>query len=297
MATIETDSLTRTYGRRRGIESINLSVPEGTLFGFLGPNGAGKTTTIRVMVGLLRPSAGTARIFGRDCWRDSAAIKREIGYLPGDLRLHTWLDGHRALAIWGRIRGRNLLAEGRRLAERFNLDLTVKVRSMSRGMRQKLGLILTLAHRPRLVVLDEPTVTLDPLMQSIVQELLREMAAAGHTVFFSSHMLAEVEQLCQRVAIIRDGRIVADESLDALRSRAGHQVVIRWKDRAAAAAAPPEFLKLEGHDELVWSGWLTGPVERFIAWLAGRQIDDLTIGRPDLDELFRHYYALEDRER
>jgi beta-exotoxin I transport system ATP-binding protein len=294
MATIETDSLTRTYGRRRGIESINLSVPEGTLFGFLGPNGAGKTTAIRVLVGLLRPTAGHARIFGLDCWRDSASIKREIGYLPGDLRLHAWMDGLTALAIWGRVRRRDVLPEGRRLAERFNLDLAVKVRSMSRGMRQKLGLILALAHQPRLVVLDEPTVTLDPLMQTIVQQLLREMAAAGHTVFFSSHMLAEVEQLCQRVAIIRDGRLVADESLAALRGRAGHQVTIRWKDQAAGAAAPPEFLKLDERHALLWSGWLNGPVEPFIAWLAGRAVDDLTIGRPDLDELFRHYYALED---
>jgi ABC-2 type transport system ATP-binding protein len=291
MATIETDALTRTYGSRRGIESIDLWVPEGTLFGFLGPNGAGKTTAIRVLVGLLQPSAGAARIFGRDCWRDSAAIKREIGYVPGDLRLHAWLDGRTALAIWGRIRRRDMLAEGRRLAERFNLDLSVKVRSMSRGMRQKLGLILALAHRPRLLILDEPTVTLDPLVQQTVQQVLRELAAGGHTIFFSSHMLAEVEQLCQRVAIIRDGRVVADESLDELRRRAGHQVTIRWRDAAAAAAAPPASLELEPSSGLVWRGFLNGPLDPFVTWLAGRAFDDVEIGRPDLEALFHHYYA------
>lgn len=294
---IETNSLSRYYGQRRGIEAVNLAVPEGTLFGFLGPNGAGKTTTIRVLVGLLRPSSGTARIFGLDCWHDSERIKREVGYMPGDLRLQPWLTGRRALSIWGRIRGRNLMAAGRELAERFDLDLSVKVRNMSRGMRQKLGLMLALAHRPRLLVLDEPTVTLDPLMQATVQQLLREMAAAGHTVFFSSHMLGEVEQLCDRVAMIRQGQLVADEPLAQLRSRAGHQVTIRWRDAAAAAAEPPEILSLDEREELTWSGFLTGPVEPFLAWLAGRPVDDVSIGRPDLETLFRHYYAAEEPAR
>jgi ABC-2 type transport system ATP-binding protein len=294
MSIIETHALSRYYGRRRGIEAVDLAVPEGTLFGFLGPNGAGKTTAIRVMVGLLRPSSGEARIFGLDCWRASRAIKEEIGYMPGDLRLHPWLDGHRALAIWGRVRRRNLVPEGRVLAERFNLDLSVRVRSMSRGMRQKLGLILALAHKPRLLVLDEPTVTLDPLMQATVQQLLREMAAAGHTIFFSSHVLAEVEQLCQRVAMIRDGRIVADASLAELRLRAGHRVTIRWQDAAAAAGAPPPFLELERRNGLDWSGLLSGPVQPFVAWLAGRAIDDVSIAPPDLETLFRRYYAAQE---
>jgi ABC-2 type transport system ATP-binding protein len=297
MAIIETESLTRYYGARRGVENVNLSVAEGTLFGFLGPNGAGKTTSIRVLVGLLKPSSGSARVFGADCWRESAAIKREIGYVPGDLRLHGWLDGRTALDIWGRVRGRDLAASGRKLAERFDLDLKVKVRDMSRGTRQKLGLVLALAHRPRLLILDEPTVTLDPLMQTRVQNLLRDMAAAGHTVFFSSHSLSEVEQLCDRVAMIRQGRIVADESLDALRQRAGHLVNLRFKDLQAAATDPPEFLTLEARDGRVWQGVLAGPVEPFVAWLAGRAIDDVSIGRPDLERMFRRFYASEHEER
>jgi ABC-2 type transport system ATP-binding protein len=291
VAIIETESLTRHYGPRRGIENVNLSVPEGTLFGFLGPNGAGKTTAIRVLVGLLRPSSGGARVFGRDCCRASRVILDEVGYLPGDVRLMAWLDGQRALRIWSRIRRRDLVPYGRDLAERFGLDLKTKVRSMSRGMRQKLGLILALAHRPRLLVLDEPTVTLDPLMQTEVQHLLREMAAAGHTVFFSSHSLGEVEQLCDRVAMIREGRLAADEPLAALRARAGHVVVVRWRDRAAANQRPPDFLHVDERTELEWRGTVAGEVEPLIAWLGGQGVEDLSIGRPDLETLFRRFYA------
>ncbi len=291
MSILEATSLSRHYGSRRGIETVDLSVREGALFGFLGPNGSGKTTTIRVLLGLLRPSGGQAKVFGLDCWRQSAAIKGEVGYLPGDLRLHSWLDGRTALRLWGKIRRRDLMAEGRRLGERFSLDLSVKVRNMSRGMRQKLGLILAFAHRPRLLILDEPTVTLDPLMQSIVLELLRELAAAGHTVFFSSHTLGEVETLCDRVAMIRDGRIVANESLAQLRAHAGHEVTIRWREESAGQVDPPPFLLLSERDELHWHGQLEGPMEPFVAWLAGRPIEDLHIGRPDLETLFRHFYA------
>ena len=196
MAAIETDDLTRRYGARRGIERVSLTVPDGSRFGFLGPNGAGKTTTIRVLLGFLKPTAGQARVFGRDVWRESALIKSDVGYLPGDLRLYPWLSGELALRIFGGVRGRDLMRAGRELAERFALDLRVKVRNMSRGMRQKLGLILALAPRPKLLILDEPTASLDPLMQETLRAHLRELAARGHTVFFSSHTLSEVEQLC-----------------------------------------------------------------------------------------------------
>ena len=297
MAIIETTSLTRDYGRRRGVESLDLRVPEGALFGFLGPNGAGKTTTIRVMLGLLRARSGSARVFGLDCWRQSDAIKVDVGYVPGDLRLQGWLNGWTALKIWGKVRRRELLPYGRKLAEQFDLDLSTKVHSMSRGMRQKLGLILALAHQPRLLVLDEPTTTLDPLMQDIVHRLLRELAAAGHTVFFSSHSLGEVEQLCNHVAIIRQGKLVANESLESLRSHAGHQVKVRWRDAAAAAVAPPPGFDLRDKHELTWNGMLTGGVESFVNWLAGRPIDDLVIERPDLETLFREYYSVGDEVR
>ena len=291
MSLIHLENLTRGYGRRRGIEGISLAVAEGALFGFLGPNGAGKTTTIRVLLGFLRPTGGAAKIFGLDCWRDSKAIKRDLGYVPGDLRLPEWMNGATALSIFGAVRGRDLSAAGRELAGTFDLDLQVRVRAMSRGMRQKLGLILALAHSPRLLVLDEPTSALDPLMQQVLQDLLRRRAAAGHTVFFSSHSLGEVEQLCDRVAIVRDGELVADESLSALRDRAGHDVTIRWRDAAhALTLAPPEFLKLTHREGAVWQGTLDGPAHRLIDFLAGQPVEELNIGRPDLESLFARFY-------
>jgi len=293
---IQLDNLTRGYGRRRGIERVSLSVSEGALFGFLGPNGAGKTTTIRVMLGFLRPTTGAARIFGLDCWSDSKAIKRDVGYVPGDLRLPSWMNGETALSIFGAVRGQDLMRSGRELAEKFDLELRVKVREMSRGMRQKLGLILALAHSPRLLVLDEPTSALDPLMQEILHELLRRWAGAGHTVFFSSHSLGEVEHLCDRVAIVRDGELVADESLTALRDRAGHDVIIRWKNESKSLGlVPPPFLKLSRHEDALWEGTLEGPAHRLVDFLAGKPVEDLSIGRPDLESLFRRFYE-RDRE-
>jgi len=291
VSVIQLESLTRRYGRRRGIEQVSLAIPEGALFGFLGPNGAGKTTAIRVMLGLLRPSGGSARIFGLDCWRESKAIKREVGYLPGDLRLPTWLTADKAFSIFGAVRGKNIRPHGTELAERFDLDVHVKVREMSRGMRQKLGIILALAHAPRLLILDEPTNSLDPLVQQLLHEILRELARKGNTIFFSSHSLSEVEQLCERVAIVRDGELVADESLDKLRERAGHDIVIRWKnDEDGLKLIPPAFLKLTMREALIWQGSLDGPVNNLLEFLAGRAVEDLTIGRPDLESLFRRYY-------
>jgi ABC-2 type transport system ATP-binding protein len=287
---VVTESLTRRYGRRMGIEELSLSVPEGSLFGFLGPNGAGKTTTIRVLLGFLRPTSGRASVFGMDCWRGSSRVKAEVGYLPGDLRLHTWMNGLQALRLFGSIRNRDLVPEGRELAERFDLDLGVRVRSLSRGMRQKLGLILAMAHCPRLLVLDEPTTSLDPLMQEVLRRHLRSLASAGHTIFFSSHTLSEVEQLCDRVAILREGRVVADATLEELRGRSRREVTIQWKDAAEAATDPPPFLDLQSRDGRNWTCLLAGASTDLLHWASSRAIEDMSIGRPDLEILFRRYY-------
>ena len=289
MAVIETDSLTRRYGARRGIDRVSLRVGEGALFGFLGPNGAGKTTTIRVLLGFLRPTSGAARILGRDCWRQTRRVKADVGYLPGDLRLYSWLTGAAALRLFGSIRGTDLTREGRELAEDFDLDLGVRVRTMSRGMRQKLGLILALAPRPRLLILDEPTASLDPIMQGRLRDRLRRLAAAGHTVFFSSHTLSEVEELCDHVAIVRDGGLVASESLEALRRRAGHDVAIRFAPDAAPPD-PPAGLRLHERAAQHWSGRVEGPIGDFVQWLARQRVEDVTITRPDLETLFRRFY-------
>ncbi len=290
-----TESLTRSYGARRGIEGLDLSVPAGSLFGFLGPNGSGKTTAIRVLLGFLRPTSGRARVLGMDPWRDSPRIKAEVGYLPGDLRLYPWLTGAAALRLFGAIRRRDLEREGRELAERFDLDLEVKAREMSRGTRQKLGLVLAMAHRPRLLVLDEPTSSLDPLMQDRLRRHLRALAAAGHTVFFSSHTLAEVDDLCDRVAILREGRLVEEAALEELRRRSPREVILRWKSGGEAACDPPPFLEVVDRSGGTWTGLLRGSSAELVRWAAPRPIEDLSIGQPDLEVLFRRYYEARER--
>ncbi len=288
---IQVEALTRRYGARRGIDDVNLTIPEGSLYGFLGPNGAGKTTTIRVLLGFLRPTGGKASVFGLDCWSHSRKIKDEVGYIPGDMRLWPWLTGHAALSLLGKIRRRDITARGKDLADLLELDLSVKVRRMSRGMRQKLGLILSLAPDPQLLILDEPTSALDPLMQDRLQEYLRQAALRGRTVFFSSHTLGEVERLCERVAIVRDGKIVADDTLLALQRQAGHEVEVRW--RAAEASRGVDVapgLVLSSRSDVAWKGMYHGDMRALTAWLAPLDLDDITIRRPDLETLFRRYY-------
>lgn len=292
---IRTDRLSRSYGRRIGVDRIDLELAPGTLFGFLGPNGAGKTTTIRLLLGFLRPSGGRASVLGLDGWRDSARIKRAVGYLPGDLRLYPWMTAETALRVAGRVRGRDLRAPGRELAERFELEPDVRVRAMSRGMRQKLGLVLTLAHDPQVLILDEPTSGLDPLMQDELARTLSERAARGRTVFFSSHTLSEVEAVCDRVAVVRRGRIVADEALEVLRRRARRRVTISFRDAPAAAGAePPEELAVLERRGRHWTGELLGPAGAIRAWLGTQPVDDFVVGPPELETLFRSFYRDEE---
>ncbi|MCZ6598801.1 MAG: ABC transporter ATP-binding protein, partial [Planctomycetota bacterium] len=276
---IRATALSHYYGRRVGVDSIDLELALGTVFGFLGPNGSGKTTTIRLLLGFLRPSGGSAEVFGLDCWRDSHRIKREVGYLPSDLRLYSWMTGESALRVVGRIRGRDLSAAGRAIAERFELEMDVSVRAMSRGMRQKLGIVLALAHDPQLLVLDEPTSGLDPLMQDELARTLRGLAERGRAVFLSSHTLSEVETVCDRVAIVRRGRIVADETLEALRGRARRSVTIDFRDaESAARATPPAMLAVRERSAARWTGELDGRIPEFIAWLAAQPVEDLVLG-------------------
>lgn len=274
-----------------GIEKVSFAVPRGAIFGFLGPNGAGKTTTIRILLGLLRASAGSASIAGKDCWTHSTEIKADVGYLPGDLRLYSWMNARSAIDLLGRIRGKDLAGEGRRLAEVFDLDAHVRVKSMSRGMRQKLGLILALAHRPGVVILDEPTASLDPLMQDRLHTELRSLAAGGSCIFLSSHTLDEVEKLCERVAIIREGRIVACETIEGLRARARRAVTIRWTQ--LAPEPPREFaniVEVVERGPQVWRGRLMGSSMELVRWCNGQAIADLSIEEPNLSTLFQDFY-------
>ena len=288
---VRAEGLTRFYGRRKGIEEIDLDIPSGQIFGFLGPNGAGKTTTIRLLLGFLRPSCGQATIFGRNCWKSRADNNHDTGYLPGDVRLYPWLTLRKALRISGLTRHTSLLHPGAELGERFRLEMDLPVRKMSRGMRQKLGLILALAHKPGLLVLDEPTSGLDPLIQDELVRLLRQWAHEGHTIFFSSHTLSEVEQLCDHVAIVQSGRIVANESLASLRDRAGRAVTLLFTDTDVASQTnPPDSLRIEARSGRLWDCELTGPAPPLLQWAAVQPLADITIGPPNLETLFRRYY-------
>lgn len=294
MPLLTTHALCKRYGETPALVDLNLELGEGGIFGFLGPNGAGKTTTIRLLLGLLHPTSGTARIFGRDAWRESAWIKRETGYLPGDVRLYPNWNGRKLLKIFGRIRGRDLARSGEALAEVFELNLGLRAGEMSRGTRQKLGLVLALAHEPRLVILDEPTSGLDPIMQDRLKRHLRALAGRGHTVFFSSHTLSEVEQLCDRVAILRRGRMVVDTTLEELRARSAREVILRWSGAEPDPGRRPAGLEIIARGEGKWTCRWRGEVGPLLSWLgAGGApgLEDVTIAPPDLENLFHEYYA------
>ncbi len=289
MNVISITKLSKYYGQRVGVFELTLDVSAGQVFGFLGPNGAGKTTSIRILLGLLRPSSGGAQILGLDCWSASPRLMADVGYIPGDLRLYPWLNLHRAMRIAGQVRGHDLTSEGQQLARMLELEADLPVRSMSRGNRQKLGLILALAHRPKLLVLDEPTTGLDPIMQERLKQHLKSLAADGHTVFFSSHSLGEVQHLCDRVAILRQGELVTSQSLASLRAQAIRQVTITWRDQPPPVPSS-DLLTVDQPAAMVWHCTLNGKVPDLLGYLAGQPVADLAIGQPDLDTLFQHYY-------
>jgi ABC-2 type transport system ATP-binding protein len=288
---IATHGLTKHYGAHVALRGLDLRVPTGRLFGFLGPNGAGKTTALRLLLGLLRATRGRADVLGRDAWREGPTLRAEVGYLPGDVRFYGWRTGRQTLAFLDAARGRRGQTELRRLSERFELDLDRKVRSYSRGMKQKLGLIAALMHRPRLLILDEPTVSLDPLMREALYAELRAVVGEGRTVVFSSHTLAEVDALCDDVAILRNGQLIEHERIVVLRERALRRVELRLEDGAALIEPLPDGLRVLRRSDAQLSATWNGPAERLLAWLGRCRVRDVTIAPPDLADLFLEYYG------
>ena len=296
MAVIETERLTKTYGRHRGIVDLDLTVDAGETFGFLGPNGAGKTTTIRLLLDLIRPTSGRARVFGIESTVDPVAIHRRIGYLPGEFALFDRLTGGQTAEYYGNLRGgvdRRWQAE---LIERFDLDPSRRYREYSKGNKQKVGLVIALQHRPELLILDEPTAGLDPLVQRTFFRLVREAVAGGATVFLSSHILDEVERTCDRVAIVRDGRLVRVDRVAALRELAHHQVDLRFGQPVPASefqAIPgvSDVVTEDGHVHLRMAGDL-GPL---VAVAARHGVIDLASREPTLEETFLAQFGPEGR--
>jgi ABC-2 type transport system ATP-binding protein len=303
---IETAGLTKRYGhnrlplpgRRQGgadvlaLDHLDVAVREGEIFGFLGPNGAGKSTTIRLLLGFLHPTAGSASVLGRDILRDSVEIRRRIGYLPGGIALYDSLTGERLLDHLARLTRRPPVRRGE-LCDRLELPartLRRPVRDYSRGMRQKIGIVQALQHDPELAILDEPTEGLDPLMQRAFYAILDDLRAAGRTIFFSSHVLSEVERVCDRVAIIRHGRLVALEDVATLLAHRKRNVEMRLSGEPPMLAGVPGVSGVAVSDGRL-TCQLEGDVRPFLAAIAGAPISDLTIEPAHLEEAFLEFYS------
>jgi ABC-2 type transport system ATP-binding protein len=288
---IETEGLTKYYGRSRGIIDVSLQVERGEIFGFLGPNGAGKTTTIRLLLDLIRPTRGHAWVLGLDPQRDGVEVRRRVGYLPGELALYPDLTGQQALEYAAHLRNGVPQKEIARLADRLEADLNRPIRSLSHGNRQKIGLIMAMMHRPELLILDEPTTGLDPLMQQVLYELLEEVRRDGRTVFFSSHILPEVERLCDRVGILREGRLVAVETVADLK-----RVAVRRMDLVFDGPVDPEpFRAIPGVREVTAAGStlhvaVQGSLDPLIKAAAQHTLLNIITYEPNLEEAFLAFY-------
>jgi ABC-2 type transport system ATP-binding protein len=291
-AVIETQQLTKTYGSHRGIIDVDLEVNEGEAFGFLGPNGAGKTTMIRTLLDHIRPTSGHATVFGIDTTVDPVAIHRRIGYLPGEFTLYDKLTGGQTLEYFANLRGGVDRAYQRALITRLDVDPSRKFREYSKGNKQKIGLIIALQHRPDLLLLDEPTSGLDPLIQQEFYGVIRDAKAEGRTVFLSSHILSEVEKTCDRVAIIREGRLARVDKTDALRDLAHHTVELVFIDHVPLEA----FRSLPGVSEVVAEDHIlrmrvAGSITPIVQAAARYELADFVSREPSLEETFLAEYG------
>ncbi len=291
-AVIETEKLTKSYGAHRGIIDVDLEVAQGEVFGFLGPNGAGKTTTIRTLLDLIRPTSGSARVFGIESSADPVGIHRRIGYIPGEFALYDRLTGSQTIEYFANLRGGVDPAYQRSLVERFELDPTRRFKEYSKGNKQKVGVIVALQHRPELLILDEPTSGLDPLVQQTFFVTLRETVKSGATVFLSSHILSEIEKSADRVAIIRDGRIVKIDTVEGLRDLAHHQVELRF----AGPVPATEFEALPGVSDLVADDHVlrmrvAGAITPVVRAAARYELLDFVSREPSLEETFLAQYG------
>ncbi len=288
---IEINHLTKFYGKHRGIEDVTFSVEEGEIFGFIGPNGAGKSTTIRTLLALIFPTSGSATVFGKDCIREAPAIARDVGYLPSEV---SYYDGMRVMDLLryaASFYRKDCAARIRALAERLDLDLSRKIEDLSYGNKKKVGIVQGLLHSPRLIILDEPTGGLDPLMQQAFFDLLREENARGASILFSSHILSEVQKMCGRVAILKDGHVIQVQKISELREDSYKKCAV-----TARTPIPAGYFDGEGVMNLVQDGTgasflFRGDLNAVMERLAGLPLADVTIEEPTLEEIFLHYYA------
>lgn len=290
MAVVEVRNLKKYYGRARGVEDVTFDVEEGEIFGFIGPNGAGKSTTIRTLLALIHPTSGSATIFGKDCIRCAREIARDVGYLPSEV---FYYDGMRVIDLLkysASFYKKDCTQRIRELAGAMNLDLKKKIDDLSFGNKKKVGIVQGLLHEPKLIILDEPSIGLDPLMQQTFFDLLREENGKGATILFSSHILSEVQKLCSRVAIIKEGRIINIDTISALKENSYKKIAVE----TVAPADSAQFTfggvtNLQVKDSSV-SFIYRGSVNAILKRLAAMELSNVSIGEPDLEEIFMHYY-------
>ncbi|SMQ58796.1 ABC-2 type transport system ATP-binding protein [Bacillus sp. OV166] len=293
MNVIEINNLTKTYGKSRGITDISFHVEEGEIFGFIGPNGAGKSTTIRTLLSLIYPTSGSATIFGKDCVQFAPEIKKEIGYLPSEVFYYDNMKVKDLLKYSASFYKKDCSKRIKELAEIMDLDLNKKIDDLSLGNKKKVGIVQGLLHEPKLIILDEPTSGLDPLMQQKFFELLEEENKKGATILFSSHILSEVQRLCNRVAIIKEGKIVTVEKISTLQENNYKKFKIETK-----APLDPSYFSISGVNNLevrdtTTSFLFRGNINAILKKIADIELVNLWIEEPDLEEIFMHYYEKE----
>ena len=293
MYVIETQGLTKYYGKDRGIIDLDLKIEPGEIFGFIGPNGAGKSTTIRTLLGLIFPSSGNGKIFGLDIVKDSKEIKKQIGFMPSEVHYYEKMDVHELLRYSANFYKIDCESRILELADVFSLDLHRKIVDLSRGNQKKVSILQSLIHQPPLLILDEPTSGLDPLMQAKFFDILKDENSKGTTIFFSSHTLSEVQKMCRRVGIIKEGKIVAVEDIETLRKKQLRKIQIEFFQPATIEEIDCSGIigpKADGNSLFLL---YSGSMKDFLDSLSGKEIKDLIIEEPTLEEIFMHYYSLE----
>ena len=293
---IEITQLSKRYGKSRGIEDVSFEVHEGEIFGFIGPNGAGKSTAIRTLLNFLYPSSGSAKILGMDIVRDAKKIRQSIGYLPSEVHYYDDMKVEELFRFSAGFYKDDALKNAMKLAERFQLDTSRKIEDLSFGNKKKVGIIQALMHQPKLLILDEPTTGLDPLMQSIFFDVLKELQQVGTTIFFSSHYLSEVQKLCNRVAIIKEGRVIKIENMDDMHANHFKKVHLHFRNKEENTIRIEGVLQ-EHITDTTYEFIFNGNTKALLEQLRTVPFDDVTIAEPTLEEVFMHYYESKEGEQ
>ena len=290
MKVVELERLTKFYGKDRGIMDVSFDIEEGEIFGFIGPNGAGKSTTIRTLLGLIFPTSGSARIFGKDILKDGPTIRKDIGYLPSEVFYYDKMKVIDLLKYSASFYKKDCTTRMKELAEIMELDLGRRIEDLSYGNKKKVGIVQGLLHEPKLIILDEPTSGLDPLMQQRFFEIIKEENQKGATVFFSSHILSEVQTLCNRVAIIKEGEIIKLEDIKTLRENNYKKLTLRGEQLSSQKVAGLNLSDIH-LDEGELRGFYNGDMNQLLQVLSGVRVKDVLIEEPTLEEVFMHYYV------